>query len=835
MPNLTIRYDPLTHEYLNDANNQPVDPAAIDATDVVIIGADPGGAWPGNYTVTLPANFTCALLQISDGCKATLPSGGVLTGDVDILPLSGLTLGTGGSTPAILSGSVLQFGDSILQTNGPASIQGAGKTVSMPAGSVLIVSGGQLNIAASLVFFSQPPAITIASGSTLNVESALAGAQVSVLNGLITGGGTLMYSGPVDIMNGSVDFSPPPPVGSGPVAITLTAPALVQNGTANFGSNVTFQSPTLDNITATGELDIGAGQSVTLKDGFLGTPTVNVAGLLLNITNLSDLTGPVFSIGAPGASVTVQAQGTGAALKLGQITFLGDTTVTDGTPGSDLELTGPFTLAAEATPYTVAIHTFMLTIDPGAIATVQSGATLRTTGLINNDEIDIAGGSVLFDNIRTPGGYGTIRFDDPILPVGATTPTTGTLEFAQPGVAATLTDFDSDDAVDIMRNFGDTHYHLSLTGSTLSVLDSFGTPLGMFSLQSSVGVSYDVSQFRVQGDGGSGALLTAPGILCFVAGTLIATPGGEVPVERLAVGDAVLTLSGKARAIVWVGVGRVLARRGRRDAATPVIVRKGALADNVPHRDLRVTKGHSLYLDGSLIPVEFLVNHRSVLWDDRAHEVAVYHIELATHDVLLAEGAPAESYRDDGNRWLFQNCNSGWANPPKPPCAGILMGGPAVDAIWRRLLDRSGPRPGLPLTDDPDLHLRIDGRRIDAIHRRADKYAFRLPARPGTARICSRAAVPQELGIARDARPLGVAVRRIELAGPTRRRTIEADAATLADGYHAFEPDNGIRWTDGDAAVPAALFAGMTCPCMLMLHLGGRTRYLDEGEAARAA
>ena len=60
---------------------------------------------------------------------------------------------------------------------------------------------------------------------------------------------------------------------------------------------------------------------------------------------------------------------------------------------------------------------------------------------------------------------------------------------------------------------------------------------------------------------------------------------------------------------------------GRRSAATPVVVRKGALADNVPYRDLRVTKGHSLFLDGVLIPVEFLVNHRSIQWDDRAREV----------------------------------------------------------------------------------------------------------------------------------------------------------------------------------------------------------------------
>jgi len=95
--------------------------------------------------------------------------------------------------------------------------------------------------------------------------------------------------------------------------------------------------------------------------------------------------------------------------------------------------------------------------------------------------------------------------------------------------------------------------------------------------------------------------------LCFLAGTRIATPDGdsagiapyhaEMPVESLSVGDAVLTQSGVARRIIWIGKGRVLATRGRRNAATPVIVRKGALADNVPHRELRVTKAHAIYID----------------------------------------------------------------------------------------------------------------------------------------------------------------------------------------------------------------------------------------------
>jgi hypothetical protein len=322
---------------------------------------------------------------------------------------------------------------------------------------------------------------------------------------------------------------------------------------------------------------------------------------------------------------------------------------------------------------------------------------------------------------------------------------------------------------------------------------------------------------------------------CYLEGTRIATPEGEVAVEHLCEGVMVRTASGAIRRIAWIGFGKALARRGRRTAATPVIIRKGALGPNVPHRDLRVTKGHSLYLDGVLIPVEFLVNHRSIAWDDRAQEVFVFHVELDTHDVLLANGAPAESYRDDGNRWLFQNANAGWHLPPKPPCAPVLTGGPIVDAVWRRLLDRTGSRPGLPLTEDPDLHLRADGVRIDAARREGDAVVFALRSVPSTLRLVSRAAAPQELGLARDPRVLGVAVRAIEARQGRHLRTLGATNPLLADGFHGYEPAEDLRWTDGDALIPAALFDGLTGPIQLTLRLAGKTAYIEEGTAARAA
>jgi hypothetical protein len=249
-----------------------------------------------------------------------------------------------------------------------------------------------------------------------------------------------------------------------------------------------------------------------------------------------------------------------------------------------------------------------------------------------------------------------------------------------------------------------------------------------------------------------------------------------------------------------------------------------------------VTKAHGFLFDGTLIPAEFLVNHRSIVWDDEPQEVSLYHIELETHDVLVANGAPAESYRDDGNRWLFRNAF--WARPDwQSACAPVLTGGDIVDAVWQRLLDRAGPRPAGPLTTDPALHLLVDGRRLDPVAVHGNVHAFRVPPRPGIVRIVSRAASPAALGLARDPRVLGVAVRRILLWDGPRVDLLEASDERLADGFHGYEPDNGIRWTGGDARLPDGLFAGrQDRSVQLDLHLGGTTPYpLPEDAGTRAA
>ena len=318
--------------------------------------------------------------------------------------------------------------------------------------------------------------------------------------------------------------------------------------------------------------------------------------------------------------------------------------------------------------------------------------------------------------------------------------------------------------------------------------------------------------------------------LCFLHDTLIRTPRGEVHVQKLQIGDTVTTWTGAERPITWIGMGRILIQRGKRCDATPVLIRKGAIADNVPFRDLRVTKGHSLYLDGVLIPAEFLVNHRSIHWDDHAQVVEFYHIELETHDVLIANGAAAESYRDDGNRNLFQNANPAWESVPVPSCAPVETGGATVDAVWSRLLRRAGARPGGPLTEDADVHLVVDGQRLYPVRYQNGVLGFRLMEQPTSVRLISRSGVPAELGLSRDTRSLGVAAKQIAVWRGARVRMLDLESEEPLEGFHAFEATDAIRWTDGDASLPQNLFEGFDGPFDLELQLGGRTQYPDLGE-----
>jgi hypothetical protein len=143
---------------------------------------------------------------------------------------------------------------------------------------------------------------------------------------------------------------------------------------------------------------------------------------------------------------------------------------------------------------------------------------------------------------------------------------------------------------------------------------------------------------------------------CFMPGTLIRTPAGEAAVESLAIGDLVLTATGETRPIRWIGRQTVSAIFADPITKLPVRIKAGALAENVPSRDLLVSPGHALLIDGALIQAGALVNGSSIIRDDDVPATFTYHhIETADHSIILAENTPAETFVDNATRASFDN------------------------------------------------------------------------------------------------------------------------------------------------------------------------------------
>lgn len=286
---------------------------------------------------------------------------------------------------------------------------------------------------------------------------------------------------------------------------------------------------------------------------------------------------------------------------------------------------------------------------------------------------------------------------------------------------------------------------------------------------------------------------------CFAAGTRIRTLRGEVAVEALRVGDRVMRAAGGWRPVRWIGHRLVeCARHPRAEEVWPVRVRGGAFGRGRPARTLWLSPDHAVFADGVLIPVRYLINGASIVQEARAR-VQYFHVELDAHDVLLAEGLPAESYLDTGNRAAFANGGSVVMAQPDfargvwaaRACAELVLDGPVLEAV-RSLLHARAAAIGFAVSAEAELHLVADGERIAAAGGAEGVWRFALPAGVGGVRLVSRRHVPAEVDQASaDRRVLGVAVAGLWLDG----KALPMRGA----GWQAAEAD--WCWTDGDAAI----------------------------------
>lgn len=332
-------------------------------------------------------------------------------------------------------------------------------------------------------------------------------------------------------------------------------------------------------------------------------------------------------------------------------------------------------------------------------------------------------------------------------------------------------------------------------------------------------------------------------VTCFLDGTAVLTESGEVAVEALARGDSVITCTGGERRIApvrWIGRRRIdPAQHPRPAEILPIRLRRDSIADGVPHRDLLISPDHAVAIDGVLVLARMLVNGATILQEPISGPLVYYHIELDEHALLLAEGLPAESYLDTGNRASFDNTGGPVQLHPEFATAGgalrrqagscieLALDEQRVRPVWQRLAARaealghtlSQPRG----TDEPMLRIRINGRDLPPVDADRDRAIFVLPAGAENARLVSRAARPCDTSPwMDDRRQLGIMVRRMTLIDDAGYQPIAMDDPALQHGWFPVEQSAAgpCRWTDGDARLPRTYG-----PAMLEVWLGAGMSY----------
>ncbi|WP_249023717.1 Hint domain-containing protein [Acetobacter ascendens] len=345
-----------------------------------------------------------------------------------------------------------------------------------------------------------------------------------------------------------------------------------------------------------------------------------------------------------------------------------------------------------------------------------------------------------------------------------------------------------------------------------------GDPFDIKNTGTDNGFGYFTKQFT-QDDGKSGI------ITCFLTGSMIRTPNGDVAVEDIQIGDEVIAFDWKndkdlVRPVVWVGKAHATVRPELHDdeAGWPVRVLKDAIADGVPYKDMLITAEHCLFFRDRFVPVRMLVNGISIFYDKSITSYDYYHVETEQHSIITADGMLTESYLDTGNRSSFRQegkvatlrgAVKSWDDDAGAPL-GVEQ--PFVEPLFRALEWRENNVVGcqidaepLETTTDPDLHLITDtGAIIRPMRKTAHHYSFMLPPNTDTVRIISRASRPSDVigPFVDDRRYMGVAVADVHLQCAKQHFDITShlQAEKPAGWYDTDWTD--CAWTNGDAELP---------------------------------
>ncbi|CAI3957704.1 Ca2+-binding protein [Commensalibacter communis] len=741
----------------------------------------------------------------------------------------------------------LLTGDYVLNGSGTGAAAAANNKVIMGDNSQLLLDTGSILVSGQWQNFTigssgKVVANTLSVGGTSQTFTFSNGANVTLNGGLVVDANTTTMTFGNDValtvgtsgmtFNTSTQFA----VGTGgsvDVAGDITFGLNAARTTFNVGANKTAfnarniilnaNSPALTfgagiNYGVAGWRLNGASNQITLGDGATGsigdiTIGGNATGAFFNTGNATDLSfGNATFIND--AKFTLNGKVTGQSLSLA------GTTTVDITAGANVNIGS---LSLDGTKQVI------INVAAGATLNVDSVSTFGV-GSNNKPVINIKGGTVIVGGQKARA----LSSDQYVVDFGTAAQKgiykyEGTIQ--ENSGKVTLQNFDlTDEAVfEIGDSYLDPNrYQTSVVDGVLYVdyITEAGQRVNLAQFNYSPTVAGAVPNVVIKDDSSSSTGHTITLTKCFVTGTHILTPDGEVTVENLQVGDQVVTLQdGRqvTKTIVWAGHMDVdVNHYEHKDTLYPVCIKAHAFGLNQPCRDLLVTPEHTIYVDGGLIPARMLVNGRSIIVDKSMDRFTVYHIETEEHSILLSENLTTESYLNTDDRHLFNGDavnlhltfdeNAGHQSWENDAAAPLTVARHQVEPIWQRL-DRRATQQGYApvikkeITRNPDLCLITQkGIKLQPIDIKGNVYSFYVPANARVVAMYSKAALPSEVvgPFLDDRRMLGVLVAKISVLGEKSFDILPSDMTGLS-GWHPAELNRTDRWTQGLATLPAVV------------------------------
>ncbi|MDI2112321.1 Hint domain-containing protein [Commensalibacter nepenthis] len=339
-----------------------------------------------------------------------------------------------------------------------------------------------------------------------------------------------------------------------------------------------------------------------------------------------------------------------------------------------------------------------------------------------------------------------------------------------------------------------------------------------------MGLGYDPALFTYSGMtikyNGDAPEIDTP---CYLAGSMINTPKGDIPVEQLKIGDYVTTFdvatnSYQNKKIIWVGTRKVTINHQLPDdmAGYSVCIKKDAIASNNPYQDIWVTPEHCLFFDGKFIPVRMLVNGASIYYDYSLNGFDVYHIETKEHSIIIANGMFSESFLNTKNHNLFHKqgniitlhnqASKTWKDAAVPLDVSQEFVKPLFNQLKKRAIEHGYTDQTIPytLTRKTNLHL-ITNTGITLYGNRNDEsYISIIPNDVTSVHIISNTSRPSDIigPYVDDRRYFGVSIGEIILFNNQNIHQITTHLEkTELEGWHNLSQSD-CRWTTGNAFLP---------------------------------